>query len=54
MSMTTAMGKNFRAENITYQHARTQSEIENEIEKIPSAEVFPKRLPQRSFALPVQ
>lgn len=32
MSMTTAMGKNFRVENITYQHARKQSEIENEIE----------------------
>ena len=33
MSMTTAMGKNFRVENITYQHARKQSEIENEIER---------------------
>lgn len=32
MSMTTAMGKNFRVENITYQHARKQSEIENEID----------------------
>ena len=30
MSMTTAMGKNFRVENITYKHARKQSEIENE------------------------
>ena len=33
MSMTTAMGKNFRVENITYRHARKQSEIENEIER---------------------
>lgn len=33
MSMTTAMGKNFRVENVTYQHARKQSEIENEIER---------------------
>ena len=33
MSMTTALGKNFRVENITYQHARKQSEIENEIER---------------------
>lgn len=33
MSTTTAMGKNFRVENVTYQHARKQSEIENEIER---------------------
>lgn len=31
-SMTTAMGKNFRKEDITFRHARKQSEIENEIE----------------------
>lgn len=32
-SMTTAMGKNFTTENITFRHARKQSEIDNEIEK---------------------
>lgn len=31
-NMTTAFGKNFRREDITYRHARRQSEIENEIE----------------------
>lgn len=43
MSMTTAMGKNFRVENVTYQHARKQSEIENEIEReeVPVQDVKP-------------
>ena len=31
--MTTAMGNNFRSEDVTYRHARRQSEIENEIER---------------------
>lgn len=31
--MTTAMGSNFRTEDVTYRHARRQSEIENEIER---------------------
>lgn len=32
-NMTTAMGKNFRSEDVTFRNMRKQSEIENEIEK---------------------
>lgn len=32
-NMTTAMGKNFRSEDVTFWHMRKQSEIENEIER---------------------
>lgn len=38
-NMTTAMGKNFRQEDITFRHARRQSEIENEIEREEEPEV---------------
>lgn len=31
-NMTTAMGKNFRSEDITFKNMRKQSEIENEVE----------------------
>lgn len=31
-TMTTVLGNNFRTENVTFRHARKQSEIENEIE----------------------